>query len=224
VARPKKPAPEPQRRAWGGWSVDVHRPSRRWRVRPPASIDPKRRATYFADRGAAEAWTRNEITRLAAAERTGAADVTLGDWLGYWYAEMAVSRDWSISTQAIYTYELWWFSPCHGILLSALTHAPLQRQVVQLLTVGAPRRPDSTSKLPTRPISPKQVSHAVNTLRRALRSAQSRGLMQSNPAAEVDVPRVVPKRPTVWTREERAKLAPLIACSNGTTWTRACRQ
>jgi integrase len=213
VARPRK-AEAPAKRRWAQWSIDFHKPSSRWRARPPASVDPKRSASYHATREAAERWATAEIERLAAAERSAAADITLGDWLGLWFLETAVSKNWSVRTRAICADHLWWFSPCHDILLRELVRAPLQRQVVHLLTVGAPRRPGSTSRLPARPLAHKGVRDAVNALRRAIKAAQEDGRMKTNPAAQVDVPRVVQKRPTIWTAEERAQLAPVIATDN----------
>jgi integrase len=217
--RPRKVEAEPRRKP-GDWSIDRLKDAARrkpWRVRPPASIDPKRRATYHRTRGLAEDYVEREAARLALP--APAAAWTLGDWSGRWLAVTGTSADWAERTRAIYADHLWYWSPFHDARISDLIVSELQHRVAHLLTVGAERRPDSKSKMPLRPLKASVVREAVSTLERCLEAARDDGLIRSNPARRLVVPRAIRAGPAIWTAEERAGLAPVIAADDlGALW------
>lgn len=201
MPRPRK------RRSWGAWSIDYIEARRRWRVRAPASVDPKRAARYFKERAQAEAWVKAEQRRLATATHHElGTDVTVGEWLGHWYATTADAADWSASTRLVYREQLWYWSRAYATKLRELRTSQLNTIVGLLRTVGPERRPEITGKPPPkdpRPLSNRTIRAACATLERAIEAARDDGLIDRNPAANMIRPRVVTVKPTIWTLKER---------------------
>jgi integrase len=206
----RKPSQVPQRRRWGTWSIDLHKPSGRWRVRPPASVDPLRRPAYFPDEDAARSWAADEMQRWAALPAQNLPNLTLGDWLGLWYETTAEAADWSRNTRAVYATHLWYWSRVHGVRLRDLKRGDLNAVVGKLRTVGAERRPPApgarASTMSPRPLSAKVIRDAAATLKRALEAARDDGLLDRNPAARLELPKHVEQRRALWTLKERRLL------------------
>lgn len=195
-----------KRRAWGGWSLDYVAARNRWRVRPPASVDPKRSARYFAERDRAEAWIVAEQKRLATVQHELGADCTVEEWLGHWYATTADAADWSASTRLVYREQLWYWSRVYAVKLADLKATQLNAVVGLLRTVGAEQRPAVPGKPPPktpRALSNRTIRAACATLERAIEAARDDGLLQRNPAASMVRPRVVTLKPTIWSLKER---------------------
>lgn len=196
-----------KRREWRSWSIDYLEVRKRWRVRPPKSVDPKRPARTFKTRADAEAFIRAEQERLATAARAAPArDVTLEEWLGRWYATTADAADWSISTRGVYREHLWYWSRLYGVRLGDLTTTELNRVAGLLRTVGAERRPaipgHPRPKAP-RPLANRTVRAAAATLERALEAARHDGLIDRNPAAAMTHPKARATRTGIWNIRER---------------------
>jgi integrase len=219
--RPRKsvPAPErPPRRKPGTGSVSYHAPSKTWRAKLPPSVPYEPRETYHPTRELAVAWLDAECARHARslAQATDADRVVysggmlLGDWLDRWFAMTAPSAGWAERTRQIYRDHIWQWSPVHDVPLAELTTTRLQEVVAALMTTGAARRPASRSQKPVAPLAPAGVREAISTLRRALARARDDGLLAQNPAAGLITPRVTRQKPSIWTTEERQKLAAVI--------------
>lgn len=205
MPRRKQEAP----RRWGEWSLDFVKPRGRWRVRPPASVDPKRSPHYFKDRGDALLWIVAERARLAALPGGELLDPTLEEWLAHWYTTTADAADWSENTRLIYREHLWYWSRAYGIRLRDLRTIVLNRIVGLLRTVGAEQKPEVPGKPPPkapRPLSSRSIRGACATLERAIEAARDDGLIGRNPAASMIRPRVVVLKPTIWSLKERRRV------------------
>ena len=202
---PRRPKPGPARRPRGSWAID-HVPSRTkpWRVRPPASVDPRRPASYHATREAAEAHVAEQRARLdrpPAPATTG--DVTLGDYCAFWISQSALSSDWSVATIAAYRTQLSYLGDLYARPLTEITRADLQARVAALRTAG-PRLygPERT----TRPLSPRTVAEAAATWRRAFSEAVDDGLLTDNPTRRLRVPKAEQHEAPSWSPGETRRL------------------
>lgn len=209
--RPRKPEPKPPRRAPGTGTVTFHKPSQQWVARLPKRLDATPASSYHATRAEASAWLDVALVRLLRPPDVISDAITLVDWLERWHSMMAPSAGWSERTKKIYRDHFRYFVLLHDRPLIELTTVDLQAVVVTMLTEGAARDPDSKSTRKVEPMAPVEVRNAVSTIRRALAAARDDGLIPTNPAMRVVIPRVVRKRPTLWTPEELKKLAPVIA-------------
>lgn len=204
----KKPAPK--RRGWGAWSVDYHTATKRWRVRPPASVDPKRRPTYFDDPDEARQWAEAERVRNESLSPGQDRDITLGTWTGRWYNSTLLAADWTVRTQKVYRDHLWHWSRLYLIRLRDLKQGDIKDVIGKLRTVGAEERPITDQsqawRVKRRPLSAKVIRDSLRTLARALESARDDGYLDKNPAAGVVLPAVRQKSRVIWTLKQRRQL------------------
>lgn len=188
-------------RAYGSWGLDYVKQRGLWRVRPPRSVDPKRRPTYHRTRAEAEAYVASEQARASRAAGVHADDMTLGDYLAWWVEMMRVPRRWSADTVRLYEAQIRRLgSDLLGMPIRLVTKALVQARVNELLTVGvrAYRRPPHQ-----RGISADSVIGTVRTWRVALAEAvDEHGLLDANPATKLILPEPDRDDADVWTREE----------------------
>ena len=200
MARPKKQLDPEPRRDYGAWSIDYVKPRRRWRVRPPASIDPKRTPHYEKTRGDAELWAQQEQARLVRLSGLLPADITVGDYLWWWIKETAAPKRWSAGTIRLYKAHARRLGPLLDERLRRLTHAQIQGRVNELLLAG----PRMYAHPPhRRPLSANSVLGTVRTWRAAFDAGVKRyRVMVENPAVDLLLPEGEREDANAWTREE----------------------
>lgn len=192
------------RRPYGGWSID-HRPERQrrpWRVRPPASVDPRRPSRFFPTRGEAEQYVMQAVERLAAPR----PDLTLGDWLDHWLDVAGDAAEWSESTRLVYAGQLQHLAPLYDVRLAALTLGQLRTRLAEMARAGVRRfrQPDGT--LATRPLSTRSRRDIVATWRRALQDAVDEGYLSDSPARKLRPPKHVQQEGNTWSPVEARRL------------------
>jgi integrase len=204
MARQPKLSPEsilPARREYGAWSIGYVKARDCWRVRPPKSVDPKRKPHYEKTRELAEAWATTEQARLAKGPGVHVDDITAGDYFGWWIATVAASKRWSIGTTARYEAD---GRRLGAVLLAQplrlLTRLQVQSRVAHLLEHGTQGYQHPPHERGLAPIS---VVSAVRTWRAALADAVDEyELLDENPAARLKLPDVVVEEAETWTEAE----------------------
>lgn len=206
MPRKPKPPPEPRRRPRGGWSID-YRPERRgaaWRVRPPASVDPKRRATYHATEDDAQRYVAEGVERLAVAAEPSA--LTLGEWCWRWLRIAGDSSGWSVNTRFAYRTHVNYLRGLFDVPLTSVTRAQLQEAVASLTHTGVREFRQTDGSMARRPLTARSIGRAVGTWRRAFADAIEDDLLTKNPAARLRVPRVENVESDAWSAAEARRL------------------
>lgn len=182
--------------------VDKGNPKGPWKARwtDGEKPDGTRNQKYktLPNEKAAKAFLRETETRIA----RGIAGVdgyqTLGEYLIAWLDSKEKIRP---TTRRSYETNIRvYINPTIGTVpLNQLRHADVQRLVTSLKQGG-----------PRKALSPSSIAGVIRTLRTALNAACIRRYIEFNPAASVELPRVVAREKTIWTIDQMDAFAKYV--------------